>query len=91
MSVYSRVENLPDDHYLSLKKVNEWIKHTRNEMKGCRRDDPIRYANLQAYIREMNHYLQHGDWISDVYGMNGDRKVNWKTIKEAYDSEGYVK
>jgi len=91
MSVCSKVEKLSDDHYLSLKKVNEWIKHTRNEMKGCRRDDPIRYANLQAYIREMNHYLQHGDWISDVYGMNGDRKINWKTIRSAYDSEGYAK
>tara|TARA_R100000742_G_C4259416_1_gene77248 strand:- start:475 stop:750 length:276 start_codon:yes stop_codon:yes gene_type:complete len=91
MSVCSKVEKLSDDHYLSLKKVNEWIKHTRNEMKGCRRDDPIRYANLQAYIREMNHYLQHGDWISDVYGMNGDRKINWKTIRPAYDSEGYAK
>ena len=57
--MHEKVEKLPDDHFLSPKKVNEWIRYTKNEMKGCRKDDPIRYANLQAYIREMNHYLQH--------------------------------
>ncbi len=89
--MYEKVEKLPDDHFLSPKKVNEWIRYTKNEMKGCRKDDPIRYANLQAYIREMNHYLQHGDWISDVYGMNGDRKMKWKKVVPAYDSEGFQK
>ena len=32
---------------------------------------------IEGYIRFMNHYLKHGDWISDVYGENQEKRIKW--------------
>jgi hypothetical protein len=32
----------------------------------------------RAYIREMNHYLEHGDWVSNTYGEYQEKWTKWK-------------
>ncbi len=86
-TIHPKVFALSDDHYLSAKKVKEWIKSNkemlsgyrtqmRKEVKGAR----AQYHNLEGYIRHMNHYLKHGDWVSDVYGEHQEKRVKWITI-----------
>ena len=86
-SIHPSVFALPDDHHLSAKKVKEWIKSNREmmssyraqmrkEVKGAR----AMYHDLEGYVRFMNHYLKHGDWISDVYGEHQEKRIKWRTI-----------
>ena len=86
-SIHPTVLALPDDHHLSAKKIREWIRSNREmmssyrtqmrkEVKGAR----ARYHDLEGYIRFMKHYLKHGDWISDVYGENQEKRIKWRTI-----------
>ena len=86
-SIHPTVLALPDDHHLSAKKVKEWIKSNREmmssyraqmrkEVKGAR----AMYHDLEGYVRFMNHYLKHGDWISDVYGEHQEKRIKWRTI-----------
>ena len=46
------------------------------DVKGAR----ARYYDIEGYIRFMNHYLKHGDWISDVYGENQEKRIKWRVI-----------
>ena len=86
-SIHPTVLALPDDHHLSAKKVKEWIKSNREmmssyraqmrkEVKGAR----AMYHDLEGYVRFMNHYLKHGDWISDVYGEYQEKRIKWRVI-----------
>lgn len=77
----------PDDHFISLKKVRQWIKTQKgiasSERKNAHRNVKGAYArqcSAEGYVRQMNHYIQHGDWPSDFYGEYEDKKVTWKTI-----------
>ena len=48
----------------------------RKEVKGAR----AMYHDLEGYVRFMNHYLKHGDWISDVYGEYQEKRIKWRMI-----------
>ena len=78
---------LPDDHVLSYKKVKEWIKHNREKASPLRgevrrnvKGSIAKLADIEAYIRQMKHYIQHGDWPSDYYGKDEQMRIKWKTI-----------
>ena len=86
-SICSSVLNKGDDHFLSAKKVKEWIKtqkslassyraEARRDVKGSH----SKYYNSVAYVRHMQHYLKHGDWIDDCYGEYAEKRIKWKTI-----------
>ena len=78
---------LPDDHFLSYKKVREWRKHNREKASPLRAEvrrnvkgSIARLASVEGYIRHMNHYIQHGDWCNDYYGKDEHMRIKWKTI-----------
>ena len=78
---------LPDDHFLSYKKVREWIKHNREKASPLRAEvrrnvkgSIAKLASVEGYIRHMNHYIQHGDWCCDFYGEYEEKRIIWKTI-----------
>ena len=78
----------PDDHFLSLKKVRSWIKSNKEQISSLRvevrRDVKGAKAKLhskEGYIRNMQHYLKHGDWIDNFYGEHEEKKVQWRVIK----------
>ena len=84
-SICSYVLNKGDDHPLSAKKVKSWIKTqkslaasyrtaVRKEMKGAL----AKLGDCEGYVRHMQHYLKHGDWINDYYGEYEEKRVKWQ-------------
>ena len=74
----------PDDHPVSVKKVQEWIKHNRDLLKEENQAIKLnqkgaiaRAASIEGYIRQMRTYLKHGDWCDNFYGKNQQHKVKW--------------
>ena len=86
-SIHPEVLAKPDDHFLSVKNVRSWIKSSKEQLSSLksemRRDVKGAKAKVhskEGYIRNMQHYLKHGDWIDDFYGEYEEKKVRWKTI-----------
>ena len=48
----------------------------RRDIKGAK----AKYYSKQGYIRNMQHYLKHGDWPDLFYGEYEEKKIKWKTI-----------
>ena len=97
-SVHSSVLELPDDHYLSYKKVKKWIEtqegiaksegaieRSRNkDMPQRKRDAAMRNRmGAQGYIRYMRYYLRTGDWVALFYGEHEQNLVKWKVLTPA--------
>ena len=86
-NVAKSVLDHPDDYYLSYKNVKKWIK-TQKEIASSERRNAAKNvkgaiakeAAARGYINNMNHYIQHGDWISDYYGEYEQNKIKWVTI-----------
>ena len=78
----------PDDHFLSLKNVRSWIKSNKEQLSSLRgevrrdvKGAKSRFHSVEGYIRHMQHYLKHGDWIDNAYGEHQEKSVKWVTIK----------
>ena len=87
-SIHPEVLAKPDDHFLSVKNVRSWIKSGKEQLSSfkseMRRDVKGAKAKVyskEGYIRNMQHYLKHGDWIDNFYGEYEEKKVQWVTIK----------
>ena len=87
-NIHPSVLAKPDDHPLCLKNVRSWIKSTKEQITALRgevrRDVKGAKAKLhskEGYVRNMQHYLKHGDWIDNFYGEYEEKKVQWVTIK----------
>ena len=48
-------------------------------------------AAAEGYIRQMKHYLKHGDWISPFYGEYEQHLVKYNCVALAYDKDGMPK
>ena len=89
-NIHPEVLARPDDHFLSLKKVRSWMKNTKEQISSLRgevrRDVKGAKAKLhskEGYIRNMQHYLKHGDWIDNFYGEHEEKKIKWITIRQS--------
>ena len=78
----------PDEHPLSVKRIKSWIRTNKDMLTSLRGDvrrdvkgAKARFHSIEGYIRHMQHYLKHGDWIDDAYGEYQEKKVQWRTIK----------
>ena len=47
------------------------------DVKGAK----AKLHSKEGYVRNMQHYLKHGDWIDNFYGEYEEKKVQWVTIK----------
>ena len=86
MDIHERVAKLPKTHPRCASEVQEWIKHNQNLIKQYRKDVRnkvegaiSKLANCEAYIKQMRHYLRHGDWCSDFYGNDEEYMIMWVT------------
>ena len=86
-TIHPAVLSLPDEHYLSAKKVKSWIKSNKemlSELRGEVRKDvkgaKAKYWSLDGYVRHMQYYLKHGSWIDNQYGEFQEKSIKWKTI-----------
>ena len=87
-NICSEVLARPDDHPLCLKNVRSWIKSNKEQLSSLRgevrrdvKGAKSRFHSVEGYIRHMQHYLKHGDWIDNFYGEYEEKKVQWVTIK----------
>jgi|10_taG_2_1085330.scaffolds.fasta_scaffold12439_7 hypothetical protein len=90
ISIHSSIRNLPKNHPLNFKKVQEWIKHNKHEhirlRKLLRRKSGGGYnreinnmANiLDVYILNMQSYLRTGVWLDLRYGQDRQFKIKYK-------------
>ena len=103
-NIHPSVLQRPDDDPLSVKSIKKWIKHNKEKasayLTNSRRrgatpkqsiTDKINSENVKAYIRNMEHYLKSGDWISNFMGDNEEKKTQWKCIAMAYHADGTPK
>ena len=93
-----------DDDPLSLKSVKKWIKHNKEKasayLTNSRRrgaspkqaiTDKINSESVKAYIRNMEHYLKSGDWVSMFMGADEEMKTQWRCVAMAYHADGTPK
>ena len=87
-NIHPDVVAKPDDHFLSLKNVRSWIKSNKEQLSSLRgevrrdvKGAKSKFHSIEGYIRHMQHYLKHGDWIDNFYGEYEEKKVQWVTIK----------
>ena len=103
-NIHPSVLQRPDDDPLSVKSIKKWIKHNKEKasayLTNSRRrgatpkqsiTDKINSENVKAYIRNMEHYLKSGDWISNFMGDNEEKKTQWKCVAMAYHADGTPK
>ena len=61
----------------------DWIRliegKVRRDVKGAR----AKYYDLDGYVRHMQYYLKHGDWIDSQYGEFQEKSIKWRTIVTA--------
>tara|TARA_B100000214_G_C23948728_1_gene619312 strand:+ start:465 stop:893 length:429 start_codon:yes stop_codon:yes gene_type:complete len=89
-NIHPEVLAKPDEYFLSANKVKSWIKSNKEQLSALRgevrRDVKgalAKFHSKQGYIRQMQHYLKHGDWITDFYGEYEEKRIKWKTIHPA--------
>ena len=86
-NVHPSVIALPDNNPLSYKNVRLWIKSNRDRSREYKRESIrnvkgalAKYADCDGYVRQMQHYLKHGDWIGNFYGEHQEGTIKWKII-----------
>ena len=97
-SIHPSVVALPDDHFLSYKKIKKWIetqegiarsagvteRSKSTEMSQKKRNAAMRERmDAQGYIRAMKRYLRTGDWDNMYYGEHEQNLTKWKVIAPA--------
>ena len=95
---------LPDDDKYSFKNIKTWIKHSKdlvseyNKSARSRANTPQEKQKAsnavdhkKVYIRDLEHYLKTGDYISYFSGQDETTKVIPKCIAMAFYPDGTPK
>ena len=103
-NIAKSVLDLPDDDKYSFKNIKEWIKHSKDLVseynKTARSMKTLPQEKQKAsnaadhkkiYIRELEHYLRTGDYISYFSGRDENNKVIPRCIVIAYHADGRPK
>ena len=86
-SIHHSVLAKGDEHFLSAKNVQSWIKAQKEQLSeyraSVRRDikgAKAKLADCEGYIRHLQYYLRHGDYCDDRYGAYQEKRIKWQTI-----------
>ena len=97
-NVHPDVLAKPEDDALSFQKVREWIKTNREKLPAIRQQVRsnqkgaiAQEAMIKGYIAHMEAYLKNGDWVSDFYGANMEKRMIRTCVAMAYDEDGNPK
>ena len=93
LSIHEEVRNLPDEHPISLKKVREWIKLSKEERsslgaqlrKKYNKNMNNRFNILDVYVRNMEAYLKNGVWLDLFYGSKQEYKIKYVSMQNEFD------
>ena len=97
-NIHPSILELDDNNPLSMQSVKGWIKNQRDLIKteryNHRKGDKHALAKLnsiQGYIRQLQYYLENGDYVALRYGGEEEHKVTQVCTAMAYDADGFVK
>ena len=95
---------LPDDDKYSFKNIKTWIKHSKDLVSEYTKSARSRMSTPQekqkasnaadhkkVYIRDLEHYLKTGDYISYFSGQDETTKVIPKCIAMSFYPDGTPK
>jgi len=93
LSLPENLRDLPDDHYLSPKKVKDWLKIWKTKLNGMKywkdskdRSQRNEYQITETYVKNMQNYLSTGIWSDFRYGENREHKTVWRVVANAYEN-----
>ena len=97
-NIHPSVLSRDDTDPLSMNSVKSWIKHQRdklkteryNHRKGDKKALP-KMNSIQGYIRQLQYYLENGDYVAAYWGQEEDKIIVSKCTAMAYDADGYAK
>ena len=103
-NIHPTVLAKPEIDKLSMKNVKAWIKEAKEDAAAHAKNARGRGITPQVqqkemalseskkgYIRDMEHYLRTGDWISSFMGAKENELTQWKCIAMAYNPDGTPK
>lgn len=99
-SIHESIRHLPDDHFISPKKVKLWIKSSKERLSGMRlwansNDSKQRAAFIQeeTYLSNLQSYLRDGIYKDLFFGEHMQSKVKYRVPLNgmAYYSDGTPK
>ena len=97
-NIHPTILALEDDDPFSIVSIKGYIKESKDRITALRRSVRLKekgaiagLASVMAYKRHCEQYLRDGTWSLDFIGMEEEKKVGWKTIAPAYDSDGIMK
>ena len=97
-NIHPSILELDDNNPLSMQSVKGWIKNQRDLIKteryNHRKGDKHALAklnNIQGYIRQLQYYLENGDYVALRSGAEEQHKVTQVCTAMAYDADGFVK
>jgi len=96
-NIHESVLKRPEDHPLSLPKIREVIKHTREKITAERQNlrmgvkgAEARIASMEGYVRNLNAYLANGDYIDMFYGNEQQYRTQSVCIAPSYNKRGEI-
>lgn len=97
-NIHPDVLSLPEDHPRSFVKVKQWIKDNREKLPAIRaqvranqKGAVAEEAMIKGYIAHMETYLKNGDWVTNFYGANMEKRHIRTCVALAYDEDGNPK
>jgi hypothetical protein len=103
-NIHPTVLAKPENDKLSMKNVKAWIKEAKEDASAHAKNARGRGMTPQVqahemtlseskkgYVRDMEHYLRTGDWISSFMGAKENELTQWKCHAMAYNSDGTPK
>lgn len=97
-NIAQSVLDLPDDDPLHMSKVKVWIKNQKEiasiERKNHRagvKGALAKQLRAEAYSRNMQRYLESGEWSDMFWGEEGQNKMRSICLTPAYDKDGNIK
>jgi len=103
-NIHPSVLAKPETDKLSHKNVKLWIKEAKEAASAHAKNARSRTIPPQqqshelalseskkAYVRQMEHYLKRGDWISDFMGRQENERTQWRCVAMAYYPDGTPK
>lgn len=97
--VHQSVLDLPEEDPHSYKSIKRWIKTNKDLASSLSRDwrfnktkGALAKSEMhKGYVRHLEYYLKHGDWISNWDGEYMEGRTKWKCVAMAYHPSGRPK
>jgi hypothetical protein len=98
LAVHESIRDLPDDHWISPKKVKDWLKVNKTLLVSLKKHENSNDRNLRAefqrtdtYVKNLQSYLTTGIWSDMNYGEKMEFKTKWLVTAFAYNTDGTIK